>query len=209
MDAYAHKHNQMNSFPYICTNWDTWQSQDSEKQDITLGLALEKIRMTPQEGIEVLRRLLSINATVQMIISAGELQPRIDKWIKREFLRNKKATNEENLFSNYQRPNLQTAYVPPRNEIEQKIATIWQKNLGVGEVGINDNFFELGGNSLLGIQIISHLRETFQINLSMRSLFDKPTIAGMSNYIENIRDTTKKLLDFSSITSSKREEIEL
>ncbi|WP_414620777.1 SDR family oxidoreductase [Calothrix sp. CCY 0018] len=209
MDAYAHKHNQMNSFPYICTNWDTWQSQDSEKQDITFGLALEKIRMTPQEGIEVLRRLLSINTTVQMIISAGELQPRIDKWIKREFLRNKKATNEENLFSNYHRPNLQTAYAPPRNEIEQKIARIWQKNLGVGEVGINDNFFELGGNSLLGIQIISQLRETFQINLSMRNLFDKPTIAGMSNYIENIRDTTKKLLDFSSLSSSKREEIEL
>jgi acyl transferase domain-containing protein len=209
MDAYAHKHNQMNLFPYISTNWDTWQSQDNEKQDITFGLALEKLRMTPQEGIEVLRRLLSINTTLQIIVSAGELQPRIDQWIKLKFLQNRKAPNEENLFSNHQRPNLLTVYVPPRNEMEQKIARIWQQLLGVEEVGIHDNFFELGGSSLLGTQIIFHLREAFQMHFSLRNLFDEPTIAGMSKYIENSRKTTKKLLDFSSTILSNREEIEL
>ncbi|MEH2354892.1 type I polyketide synthase [Nostoc sp.] len=209
MDAYAHKHNQMNLFPYISTNWDTWQSQDDNKKDVTFGLALEKLRMTPQEGIEVFRRLLSMNTTLQIIISAGELQPRIDQWIKREFLQNKKAHQEENSFSNHQRPNLHTAYVPPRNEIQQNLARIWQQLLGVTEVGIYDNFFELGGSSLLGTQIISHLREAFQIHFSLRSLFDEPTIAGMSKYIENTRTTTKNLLDFSSTSLSNREEIEL
>lgn len=209
MDAYAHKYNQMNLFPYISTNWDTWQSQDNEKQNITFGLALEKLRMTPQEGIEVLRRLLSINTTLQIIISAGELQPRIDQWIKLEFLQNSKASKEENLFLNHKRPNLHTVYVSPRNEMEQKIARVWQQLLGVGEVGIHDNFFELGGSSLLGTQIISHLREAFQMHFSLRNLFDEPTIAGMSTYIENTRGTTKKLLDFSSTILSNREEIEL
>jgi len=209
MDTYAHKHNQMNLFPYISTNWDTWQFQDSEKQDITFGLALEKLRMTPQEGIEVLRRLLSINTTLQIIVSAGELEPRINQWIELEFLQNRKASNEDNLISNHQRPNLATVYVSPRNEMEQKIAIIWQQLLGVEDIGIYDNFFDLGGNSLLGTQIIFHLREAFQMHFSLRSLLDEPTIAGMSKYIENTRSITKNLLDFSTSILTSREEIEL
>ena len=199
MDVYAHKHNQMNSFPYICTNWDTWQSQDSEKQDIIFGLALEKIRMTPQEGIEVLRRLLSINTTVQMIISAGELQPRIDEWIKREFLRNKKATNEENLFSNYQRPNLQTAYAPPRNEVEQKITRVWQQLLGIGEIGIYDNFFELGGDSLISVQVTSQLQRELNVQIPIVSIYNKPTISSLAQIISG--DENKE--DFGELSHDR------
>ncbi|MEO1375476.1 MAG: SDR family oxidoreductase, partial [Cyanobacteria bacterium J06635_10] len=208
MDAFVRNYNQTSSCPWSSINWDDW-GIEHKQHNIGVMETLSKYSMASKAGTDSFERLLSLYEVPQVIVSARDLQVRLEQWIKLESLRSRELSQNEDLFTKHQRPNLQTAYVPPRNEIEQKIARIWQKNLGVGEVGIYDNFFELGGSSLLGIQIISHLRETFQINLSMRSLFDQPTIAGMSNYIENIRETTKKLLDFSSFTSSKREEIEI
>ncbi|MUG94914.1 SDR family oxidoreductase [Scytonema sp. UIC 10036] len=202
MDAYAHKHNQTSLFPYISTNWDTWQENDNGKQDITFGLGLEKLRMTPQEGIEVLRRLLSINTTLQIIVSAGELQPRIDQWIKREFLRNRKALKEENLISNHQRPNLPTVYVPPRNEIEQKITRIWQQLLGIGEIGIYDNFFELGGDSLISVQVTSQLQKELNVQIPIVSIYNRPTISSLAEIISG--DENQKNLGQSSLDRGEK-----
>lgn len=84
----------------------------------------------------------------------------------------------------YPRPNLQNGYVAPRNQFEQTIADIWQKFLGIEQVGIEDDFFELGGDSLLAIQLISKLRETFQTNFSSGNFLKKPTIAVLATSIE-------------------------
>ncbi|WP_050780083.1 non-ribosomal peptide synthetase [Crocosphaera chwakensis] len=67
-------------------------------------------------------------------------------------------------------------YVPPRNQLEEQLALIWQEVLKVDRVGIYDNFFELGGNSLLATQVISRIRESFQLEVSLKILFEAPTI---------------------------------
>ncbi len=51
------------------------------------------------------------------------------------------------------RPQLSNSYIVPRNEIEQKIAVIWQELIGTEQVGVYDNFFELGGDSLLMVRV--------------------------------------------------------
>jgi acyl carrier protein len=85
-----------------------------------------------------------------------------------------------------QRRNLQTNYDPPRDETEEQIARVWRDALGIDEVGINDSFSQLGGHSLLAIRIVSELRKAFQIDLSIRALFDAPTVAELSSYIKEI-----------------------
>ncbi|WP_193564100.1 non-ribosomal peptide synthetase, partial [Streptomyces sp. L-9-10] len=67
--------------------------------------------------------------------------------------------------------------VAPRNALEEALAGIWMQVLHLDDIGVLDNFFELGGNSILSIQVISRVRKTFGIELSARSLFDRPTIA--------------------------------
>jgi acyl transferase domain-containing protein/thioesterase domain-containing protein len=75
---------------------------------------------------------------------------------------------------------LQTTYAAPRSEIEQALAGIWQRVLGIALIGIYDNFFELGGDSLQAIQLIASVRDTLQIELMPHSLLQAPTISAFA-----------------------------
>ncbi|MEM7758013.1 MAG: amino acid adenylation domain-containing protein [Cyanobacteria bacterium P01_A01_bin.40] len=77
----------------------------------------------------------------------------------------------------------QQEYVAPRNQSEAIIAKIFASVLGLSNVGIKDNFFELGGHSLLATQVISRLRKSFEIDLPLRILFEKPTVAQLAEHI--------------------------
>ncbi|HEY0734013.1 MAG TPA: amino acid adenylation domain-containing protein, partial [Herpetosiphonaceae bacterium] len=76
-----------------------------------------------------------------------------------------------------------TPVVAPRTPLEAEIAGIWAEVLGVAQVGIQDNFFALGGHSLLATQVITRIRETCQIALPLRALFETPTVAGLAEQI--------------------------
>jgi amino acid adenylation domain-containing protein len=71
--------------------------------------------------------------------------------------------------------------------VQQAVAAIWSEILKVDRVGLHDNFFELGGHSLMATQVISRLRETFGVELSVTELFEAPTVAGMAEGIEAAR----------------------
>src|SRR4030095_13870566 len=81
----------------------------------------------------------------------------------------------------------------PRNPIEQVLAGIWAAVLKIGPVGVQDNFFELGGHSLLAMQVISRVREAFQIELPIRSLFANPSIGLLARAIEAKRSSRESL----------------
>ncbi|WP_167315644.1 non-ribosomal peptide synthetase [Nostoc punctiforme] len=91
------------------------------------------------------------------------------------------------------RPNLSDAYVMPQTEMEQTIATIWQKALNIEKIGIHDNFFELGGHSLLMVKVHSKLREIFQTDLSMIDMFRYPTISSLAECFTTIKNHTLSL----------------
>jgi acyl carrier protein len=84
------------------------------------------------------------------------------------------------------RPELEKTYVAPRTSVEETLAGIWSQVLGIDQVGIHDNFFALGGHSLLATQVISRLREGFQIELPLRNIFETPTIDRLSKVIEGL-----------------------
>ncbi|MCG8620153.1 MAG: amino acid adenylation domain-containing protein, partial [Desulfobacterales bacterium] len=67
-------------------------------------------------------------------------------------------------------------YVPPRTPVEETLTSLWGRVLGLTEVGIRDNFFELGGHSLLATQVISRINSQFDTALSVRELFEYPTV---------------------------------
>ena len=74
---------------------------------------------------------------------------------------------------------------------EFKIAQIWNQVLGTEEIGIHSNFFELGGNSLLATQVISKIRTEFDIELPLKTLFEKPDLESFSKIIENAKSESE------------------
>lgn len=77
----------------------------------------------------------------------------------------------------------ETAFVAPRTPIEQRLAEIWALVLNVKQIGTNDNFFDLRGHSLLATRLLSLVRETFEVEIPLRSLFNEPTIAALAENI--------------------------
>ncbi len=75
---------------------------------------------------------------------------------------------------------MENSYVAPRNSVEEMIAELWAEALQVKRVGIRDNFFDLGGHSLMATQIISRLRQEFQVDFPLRRLFETPTIESLA-----------------------------
>ncbi|MGB7921864.1 MAG: amino acid adenylation domain-containing protein, partial [Pyrinomonadaceae bacterium] len=74
--------------------------------------------------------------------------------------------------------------VAPRTPFEEILSGIWASVLGLKQVSIDDDFFELGGHSLLATQLISRVREAFQVEIPLRSLFESPTISGLAVQVE-------------------------
>jgi len=70
-----------------------------------------------------------------------------------------------------------TSFAPPRDAVEESVATIWAEILGGDGIGVHDNFFELGGHSLLATRVISAIRQVFKVELPLRTLFESATVA--------------------------------
>jgi amino acid adenylation domain-containing protein len=81
------------------------------------------------------------------------------------------------------RPALETPYAAPRTPMESDLVRIWAEVLDLEEVGIHDDFLELGGHSLLATQILTRVIETFQVELPIQALLEKPTVAEMAKVI--------------------------
>ncbi|MBV9209441.1 MAG: amino acid adenylation domain-containing protein, partial [Acidobacteria bacterium] len=75
-------------------------------------------------------------------------------------------------------------YVAPENAVEEIVAGIWCELLSMERVGMLDNFFDIGGHSLLATQVISRLRQAFQVELAVRALFEHPTPKELAAEIE-------------------------
>ena len=192
IDGFACKQNHTSPTPWISLNSDAWRfpSQDDSRIAGT-ALGLGELALTPEEGMDVFRRALSMGHTSQVIVSTANLQARINRWIKIESLRRKRDSNSTAGLSLHARPNLQSAFVEPTSEIEKTLVSLWQELLGFEPISIDDNFFELGGHSLLIVQMISRLRDLLRTEIPMETLFETPTVAGLARRIEgaNSADT--------------------
>jgi amino acid adenylation domain-containing protein len=86
------------------------------------------------------------------------------------------------------RPELVRNYVEPRTPVEATLAAIWCQVIGIEKVGIYDNFFELGGHSLMATQLVSRVREAFNVELPLKAFFSvQPTVARLTELIEELQ----------------------
>ena len=179
LDAYAAQQNARGGSPWITVNWDAWQFLTPG----TVSASGQTEAILPDAGVTALDRILA-HAPRQVVASVTDLQSRLKKWVYLESLREPAVAQKASSTTLHPRPNLGSQYVPPTKEIEKVIAGIWQQVLGIAPIGVHDKFFELGGHSLLAIQLISQLRDAFQVEIAAQRLFEAPTIAQLAETIE-------------------------
>jgi amino acid adenylation domain-containing protein len=108
------------------------------------------------------------------------------------------------------RPDLREIFTPPRTAAEDVVADIWAQRLGIEKIGVADDFFELGGHSLVAMQIVGRLCDVFQVELPMRAIFERRTVAGLVEEIAAIlggRNLAEEIaLTWKSVASLSAEE---
>jgi acyl carrier protein len=131
----------------------------------------------PQEGAEAFGRALALGLP-QVIVSSLDLDALV-----RQADEAAAAANEAPAGQTFGRPDLDSAYVAPRNDIERTLAGFWQDLLGVGEVGVEDSFFDLGGHSLIAVRLFAMVRRAYRVDFPISVLFEAPTIAACAAMI--------------------------
>jgi phthiocerol/phenolphthiocerol synthesis type-I polyketide synthase E len=178
-DAFAARRTREGGTPWLSIDWDGWR----DGEDGPAGLD-----MTLAEGSDALRRLLAARAEGRWVVSTADLPARLAVWQRREASApGAKQQAAAPGGQGHARPALRNEYVAPRDAIEREVAAIWQELLGVAQPGIHDDFFELGGHSLVGSQVVARVCKAFEVELSLRALFETPTIAGMATAIVQSR----------------------
>ncbi|HEX2643405.1 MAG TPA: phosphopantetheine-binding protein, partial [Thermoanaerobaculia bacterium] len=81
------------------------------------------------------------------------------------------------------RPNLRNPYVAPRTDTERAVTEVWQRLLGLEQVGAHDSFFDLGGDSLMATQVLTRIREGFGVQVQLPEFFELPTPAALAERI--------------------------
>ncbi|MBN3951416.1 MAG: SDR family NAD(P)-dependent oxidoreductase [Nostoc sp. NMS7] len=214
LDAFAQCNTSKDGRLIISINWGAWQ-EVGMAVNTTVPQQIQELRtenlkqgILPDEGINALTRILG-STIPQVLVSPSDFlnsleQDSFDRKTRvLEFLENVSESN-----SKHPRPDLSNDYVAPSNKIEKKLLDIWQAILGIERIGIYDNFFELGGDSLIGIQVISHLNKEFDLNISVTKLYECPNIYSMSKTLfpeESQKNTFEQRLN----RGQKRRQIKL
>jgi acyl transferase domain-containing protein len=192
LDAYAHDYRARRDALAVAVNWDVWQDVGmAVATDLPPELRRQRESQLSQgirvhEGMQLFERIIAAELP-QVIVSTRDFQA---------VLAQSRRANETSQVAPeiapggleaHPRPAIATAYQAPRDEIEQQIVTIWQAILGIQQVGVHDDFFELNGHSLLATQLISRLRAAFQVDLPLRTIFERPTVAELATAIAQQR----------------------
>ncbi len=180
LDAFAQYSRSKTGTNVLSINWDTW---------LDTGMAIntaseqseEQTGMRASQAVEAFVRILSSSPLPQMVVSARDLPTLYQHYQHLKASSVLKRLEEKRMMRvAHPRPALASVYVGPRNDVEQTIADIWQQILGIENIGISDNFFELGGNSLVALQLMSRIIETFNVEPPLDKFFEAPRISDLA-----------------------------
>jgi phthiocerol/phenolphthiocerol synthesis type-I polyketide synthase E len=164
----------------------TGESNDFQDEFIEGGIRNE-------EGTAVFARVLS-SRLPQVVVSTRDLLHRLER-------PGEAAAKDVPAEPAHQRPELKTRYEPPRSATEHKLADIWQRLMGIRQVGIFDDFFELGGDSLKALTVISRIHKELNVEVTLTDIFNNPNVAGLAERIANAGESI-----YSSIRAAEQKE---
>ncbi|MBE1282083.1 MAG: KR domain-containing protein [Rhodobacteraceae bacterium] len=127
------------------------------------------------EGPEALQRALS-KGLPQIVVSSLDLPALIQQT-------EQGAAQDSAPEQSFERPQLETEFIAPRNAVEEQLADQFATLLGVAQVGVEDSFFDLGGHSLIAVRLFAQIKRAFDVEFPISLLFEAPSVAGLAERI--------------------------
>lgn len=135
----------------------------------------------PEEGTAALGHILAAEPTPQVIFSSLDLLKLIEQTEKAAL-----EQEQQDEGTKFERPELDSEFVAPRDDIEKTLAAIWAELLGVQDIGIKDSFFDLGGHSLIAVRLFAKIKKAYQVEYPISVLFEAPTIEACADLIREV-----------------------
>ena len=128
-----------------------------------------------EDGPEALRRALATGLS-QVVVSSLALPDLIAQ-------ADQPPPQNADTSQSFERPQLDTDYLAPRNTVEEEIAAQFARLLGVAQVGVEDSFFDLGGHSLIAVRLFAQINRAYQVEFPISVLFEAPNVAALAAMI--------------------------
>ncbi|RZL09898.1 MAG: SDR family NAD(P)-dependent oxidoreductase [Rubrivivax sp.] len=175
--------------PVTAVNWDGWR-----EVGMAAGMTLPPgVGIAPAQGVEVFERLLAGPLLPQVLVSTLALDTRLSQTTEQLLAQalawsqggdEGKPAAGASAPLHRARPALLTPFASPEEGVQQTLAELWQRLLGLQPVGADDHLLELGGDSLLAIQMLAQVRQHFGVAVSPADFLQTPTIAALAVLVE-------------------------
>ncbi len=152
-------------------------------EDVAAAIVLKKDSVTQREIQEFVSERVADFKIPRQVIFLDEIPKGSTGKLQRIGLAEKLGVTGDDFAAG----NEKTEFVAPRTQIEKKLVKIWSEVLSLDKLGINDNFLRLGGDSVLAAQIITNVRKTFNVEISLIVFFGTPSVANMALEIERLK----------------------
>jgi amino acid adenylation domain-containing protein len=172
MDAFAVSRGDEIPTRWLSVDWDGWEFENPDPSN------RERLGITPQEGVKCLEYLFSSPPVPQLIVSTGDLQQRLERWVRLD----NKDSAAGGAVAMRERPDMTGSYEAPTTPLQKKLVEIWQEFFGIEPIGIHDDFFQLGGDSLKGMTLVNRYKKLLDAMVYIQVVFDAPTIAQLASF---------------------------
>jgi len=188
LDATARDRQRAGNADWISIDWDGWDLETTPAGGSALEIRLREASITAEEGTRAFELLFNSFFTSQIAVSTSDLPARLARQHAQHLpdAEEKAASSSDNEDAD--------------SSTEAIMKSIWSAVLGLEKIGPNDDFFALNGDSLLGTQLMAQINRRFGSRLQIKTLFENPTVAGLSALIAEDNAPKDNTQEAESIT---------
>jgi acyl transferase domain-containing protein/acyl carrier protein len=152
---------------------------------------LRQEAISPEEGVELFRRVLASADMPQLVVSTRDLEALLARGlvhtaptkVAEEEVAVEAESDTAPQRATRPRPELPVPYQAPQTPMQEKLGEILREVLGLERVGLHDNFFDLGGDSVMAIQIVSRIKRKLGKEIAVVQLFEAPTLGALATLL--------------------------
>ncbi|CAM3088328.1 SDR family NAD(P)-dependent oxidoreductase [Corallococcus sp. ZKHCc1 1396] len=152
---------------------------------------LRQEAISPEEGVDLLRRVLASAELPQVVVSTRDLNALLARGLihtspskaAEEEVEAEASTDASSQAIRRPRPELPIPFQAPETKLQEQLGDILKEVLAVDRVGLRDNFFDLGGDSVMAIQIVSRIKKRLGREIAVVQLFEAPTLSALATLL--------------------------